>query len=52
MRKHAVSVTFAEPVRSIAVAACAVASISSAADALDPRYEDGDGTSSWNTRTG
>ena len=52
MRKLAVSASSAEPVRSSAVAACSVVLFPSGSDALDSRYEDGDGTSPWNTRAG
>jgi hypothetical protein len=52
MRKLAVSAPGAEPSRSIAVTTTVVAHFPSGSDALDSRYEDGDGTSSWDTRTG
>jgi hypothetical protein len=52
MHKLAVSASSAEPVRTSSVAACSVAHFPSGFDALDSRYEDGDGTSPWNTRAG
>lgn len=52
MQKLAVSASTAEPVRSIAMAGLVVAVFPSGPDALDSRYEDGDGTSSWDTRAG
>ena len=52
MRKLPVSAPDAEPNRSIAVTTAVVAHFPSGSDALDPRYEDGDRTSSWDTRTG
>jgi hypothetical protein len=52
MRKRAVSASTAEPMRSIAMAECVVDPFPSGPYALDSRYEDGDGTSSWDTRAG
>ena len=52
MRKLSVSARNAVPVRTIAMATLVVALFPSSSDALDRRYEDGDGTSSWDTRAG
>ena len=52
MRKLAVSALIAEPVRSTAVATCAVVLFPSRSGALDSTSEDGDGMSSRNKRAG